>query len=232
VPATEDILTPIHKGIRSMIYDLGRRLQATDFGDPSESNEVVGDLQFQFATSPSSGCLLCLLHRHGGDEETGAFPALRRFEPALVDELLRDHLSITRRLATINRFADDLDRQGSRAARVAVGIELNREANGLFAEYLAHMNKEEVTFLPALQRHFTDEQLRGMRSEIQAALGPERLAQYLRWTLPSLNASELTSMLQGMARTDPPEAVAFVCRIAEANVPPARWNRVRAAAGV
>jgi hypothetical protein len=33
--ATMDLFTPIHKALRSMIYNLGGRLQAVDFSDPA-----------------------------------------------------------------------------------------------------------------------------------------------------------------------------------------------------
>src|SRR5580693_5401854 len=33
--STMDLFTPVHKGIRSMIYNLGGRLQTLDFSDPA-----------------------------------------------------------------------------------------------------------------------------------------------------------------------------------------------------
>jgi hypothetical protein len=34
----ENLFRPIHKGIRSMLYDLGSQLQTTNFADVNESN--------------------------------------------------------------------------------------------------------------------------------------------------------------------------------------------------
>jgi hypothetical protein len=231
VPATEDILTPVHKAIRSMLFDLSGRLQTLDFGDPVASAATLSDLQVDVATAPAA-CILCLLHHHGGDEETAVFPDLKPLDPALVEDLLREHHDVTRRLATISRMTADLRKRTSREERVALGVEINREADRLFAFYLTHMSKEEVTLLPAMLNHFSDDQLRALRAKIQGAMPRERLAGYLRWMLPSLNVSEMTKMLTGMKCAAPPEVLAFVAQIAERHVDPERWAAVRSSVGI
>ena len=45
-----DFLTPIHKALRLMIYDVGGRLQTTDFSDSAQSQIVLNELIFELAT--------------------------------------------------------------------------------------------------------------------------------------------------------------------------------------
>ncbi len=229
--ATEDLFTPIHKAVRSMIYSLGGRLQSADFKDKAACAAVLSDLQYEFTNAISSTCVLCLLHAHAGSEESGIFPSMESIDPSLIQALLEDHQEIRRRLVTLTAMAEELEGIEAQARRVEWGARINREANEFFTFYLGHMNKEEVTIVPAMKEHFTNEQLRAMQGAIMGAMPPERLANYLRWMLPSLTLDELTGMLSGVKNGAPPQFLQFVNGIGTANVDPARWALVRARVG-
>jgi len=229
--ATEDLFTPIHKAIRSMIYGLGGRLQSVDFVDRAASTAVLADLQHEFANAVSATCVLCLLHGHAHSEETGVFPSMQPIDPGLIRMLLDDHHEIRRRLIALTKMADELGATDSPERRIELGVRINREANEFFAFYLAHMNKEEVTIVPAMKEHFTDAQMRAMQGAIMGSMPPERLSNYLRWMLPSLTLDELTGMLTGVKHGAPPEFMQFVNGIGAANVDPVRWATVRQRVG-
>jgi hypothetical protein len=229
--ATEDLFTPIHKAIRSMIYDLGGRLQRVDFADPTASSAVLADLQHNFGSAVSSTCVLCLLHTHAGTEETDVFPSMKSFDPVLIRGLIDEHQEISLRLVAISKRADELAAVGPAEQRIAFGIQINREVNEFFAYYLAHMNREEVTIVPAMKEYFTDQEMRAMQGAIIGAMPPERLAGYLRWMLPALNLVELSSLLGGLKHGAPPQVFQFVTGIGVANVDPNRWAAVRERVG-
>jgi len=229
--ANEDLFTPIHKALRSMIYSLGGRLQSVDFADKAASAAVLADLQHEFANSVSATCVLCLLHTHAGHEETGVFPSMQPIDPALIRMLIDDHQEITRRLVALTKKAEELGATDAPGRRVELGAAINREANDFFAFYLAHMNKEEVTIVPAMKEHFTDEQLMAMQGKIMGSMPPERLTNYLKWMLPSLSFDELTRLLAGMKHGAPPEFLRFVTGIGAANVEPTRWAAVQGRVG-
>jgi len=48
-----DFLTPIHKALRLMIYDVGGRLQTTDFSDSAESQLLLNELIYEFSSALS-----------------------------------------------------------------------------------------------------------------------------------------------------------------------------------
>lgn len=229
--ATEDLFTPIHKAIRSMIYELGNRLQRTDFADPVASTAVLADLEHEFSGAVSSACILCLLHKHGGDEEAVPFPAMMSFDGALIRTLIEEHQVFSRQLAAISTLAHQLAQVHLPEARIDIGRRINQEVNGFFAGYLAHMNKEESSLVPAMREHFTDDQVRAMRSKIMGAMPRDQFAAYLRWMLPSLSLSELAGMLMGIKQGAPPELFRFVAGIGEGHVEPDRWTAVRARVG-
>jgi hypothetical protein len=231
MPATEDLFTPIHKAIRSMIYDLGGRLQSNDFADLSASKPLLSDLEHEFSAAVSAGCVLCLLHGHAGDEENQVFPAVGKHDSELVQQLIEEHHALTRRLGVITRMARELQNDPSPESRIQSGCVLNREANDFFAAYMTHMNREEEKVVPMMQKHFTDDQIRTMRGAIMGGMPPDRLASILRWMLPSLSLAELAGMIGGVKRTMPPPAFQGLSKIAEQYVPPARWQIVKERVG-
>jgi hypothetical protein len=229
--ATEDLFTPIHKAIRSMIYDVGGRLQSNDFADLTTSKPLLRDLEHEFTAALPSGCVLCLLHAHAGDEESTVFPAVSKHDAELVRQLIEDHHALTRRLGVITQMARALQTNANPEERVRSGSALNREANDFFAAYLAHMNREEEKVVPMMREHFTGEQMRAMRSTIMGGMPPDRLAEILRWMLPSLDLAELTMLIGGSKKALPPPMFQGISRLGEQYVPAARWRAVRERVG-
>jgi iron-sulfur cluster repair protein YtfE (RIC family) len=229
--ATEDLFTPIHKALRSMIYNVGGRLQAVDFADEVATTAVLADLQHEFSSAVSTTCVLCLLHEHAGTEETGVFPSMEALDAEMIRMLIQEHQEIARRLGALSKMAGEVGGIQGPVRRTEMGVRINREANDFFAFYLAHMNKEEVTIVPAMKEHFTDQQMQAMQGAIIGAMAPERLGNYLRWMLPSLSMAELTRLLGGVKQGAPPQVLQFVNGIGTAHVDPVRWAAVRERVG-
>ncbi|MCI4324250.1 MAG: hemerythrin domain-containing protein, partial [Thermoplasmata archaeon] len=91
MPATEDLFTTIHKALRSMIYQLGSRLQTNDFADPVETAALVADLEHDFAVARSAGCVVCVLRHHAVAEDASIFPSVSTHAPTLVASLIEEH---------------------------------------------------------------------------------------------------------------------------------------------
>jgi Hemerythrin HHE cation binding domain len=227
VTATEDLLTPIHKAIRAMIYDLGGHLQTTDFSDPTTSAPILADLKHDFASGVSRDCVLSMVHAHVRDEDTYVYPRVRPFDASGVDLLIDEHREVADRLVVVARMADEVVTAGDPVQRIEAGRRVNREANEFFAFFLGHMNREEASIGPVLQDHFTNEEIRRLRGEILRAMPPDRFAVLLRWMLPALNVQELGDFLADLKRTAPPEFLRLVRGIAAANVDPDRWHAVK-----
>ena len=103
-----DFLTPIHKALRSMIYELGKELQTTDFTDEPATEAMVSRLKQDLA-SASSACVICLLHEHAGLEDQYVFRDVRAFEPKMVDTLLAEHREVVRKIAGVWKIADEAE---------------------------------------------------------------------------------------------------------------------------
>ncbi|MGD1098810.1 MAG: hemerythrin domain-containing protein [Thermoplasmata archaeon] len=195
----ENLFRPIHKGIRTMLYDLGSRLQTTDFADVAESNQFVSQLKKDLEGSLSN-CILCLLRAHSGHEENDIFSRLRVHDPDAIDLMMREHAEAARRIYGVAKTCDEILTLTSSARRVEVGDRLDLEVNDLCAFYLSHMNNEEATLVPLLWERFTDEQLRAMRAEFYDNLPLSLFETWMRWTLPSLNQEELVVLFSGLKK--------------------------------
>jgi hypothetical protein len=227
----EDLFTPVHKGLRAMLYDLSRRLQNNDFADVTATNAVVADLENDFAVARSAGCLLCTLHHHAEDEEGQVFPAVAKAGNGLVPALIEEHHELTRREEALARSAHAIVALASAEERVAAGKRLNQEANALFALYISHMNREEVDLVPLMARQFTDPQLAAMRQALLRSMPPERLFAILGWMLPALNVTELTDLIREV-QAAPPPLVRAVSDLCAARVDPARWGEAKQRVGI
>jgi hypothetical protein len=222
----ENLFRPIHKGIRAMIFELGRRVQVTDFTDPGESNAVAKQLQHDLNSSVSN-CILCLLHSHSKHEEWNIFDPLRRFDVDVVEVMMAEHTEVVRRVLGVTKTCDELIAQSTPARRLEIGDRLNLEMNDLFAYYLQHMNNEEATMVPVLWEHFSDDELRAMRRQFHSTIPIRRLEEWMRWTLPALNPHELMLWFRSLKLDGPPELFEEMVRLAGETVDPKRWEEVR-----
>jgi hemerythrin superfamily protein len=225
-PPREDLFTPIHKGIRSMIYDLGTKLQKVDYADPSATGVIVSQLK-QNLQSANMTCIICMLHEHASNEEQSIFPQIAPHDSKLVEALIQAHVEITKQVSEISKAADELLQLKNDEQRIEMGAKLNVMVNNLFAFYLAHLNNEEATILPLTWKYLTDEQMRELRARIEMATPPERYAQWMSWILRSLNVNELTGMFSGMKMGAPPPVLEKMKHIAEESVDHDTWNKVK-----
>ena len=214
-----------------MIYELGRALQTSDFTDERTTETMVAKLKQDLSTA-SSACLICLLHEHAGNEDQYIYPDVRTYEPEMIEKLLAEHREVVRRIAGVWKIADELKTLRNREERMGMGDKLNRAANDLFAYYLTHLNGEEATIVPAMWKHFTDEQLMAMRTNIERNTPPERYAEWMRWILPSLNLNELTDMFMGLKKGAPAPVFENMARIAEKALSEDRWAAVKTKAAL
>ena len=214
-----------------MIYELGKELQTTDFTDEQATQVMVSKLKQDLA-SASSACIICLLHEHAGLEDEYVFPDVRAFEPEMVDTLLEEHAEVLRRIAGVWKIADEVKTLRNREERIEMGHKLNRTANDLFAFYLTHLNGEESTLVPAMWKHFTDEQIVAMQTNVIESLTPERAAQWNSWLFPSLNVNELTGMFIELKKGAPAPVFQEMTRMAEKALGEDRWAAVKTKAGL
>ena len=220
--ARADLFTLPHKAVRSIIYELGKILQTTNFDDRNETESTLPRLKHD----------LDMLHQHAVHENLFVFPSVQANEPKMIEMLTREHEEIERKMGAVLKTTDELNRVESREQRIEKGNALYQEANDLFAFYLAHNNNEEATVLPATQKYHTDEALRAIRATIMKSMSPEQSTDWLSWIFSSGNNSEATNLLVGLKEGAPPPMFENMARIAQNALGEDRWKVVKARAGL
>ena len=195
----ENLFRPIHKGIRLMLYELGSRMQTTDFGNVVDGNRFVTRLQHQLGDSLSN-CILCMLRFHSLHEEKDVFSELRVHDPDPVEIVLKEHAEVARRSRGVIKTCDELLAATAGPRRLELGDRLNLEVNDLFTYYLGHLNNEESLLVPLMWQWFSDEQLRAMRTKFYDSLPQPLFETWMRWTLPAMNAEELVVLFSGLKK--------------------------------
>ena len=228
----EDLFTPVHKGLRAMIYGLSTRLQTNDFADVAATKELVADLEINFAVAQSAGCILCTFAHHAEEEEKIVFPPAARVANALIAELIQEHHGLTRRELEIGKSAHDLLGLPSPESRMVAGIRINQMANELFVAYIAHMNREETELVPLMREHFSDAEQAMMRGTIISMFPRDRLFALLGWMLPALNVTELSELLASIKQGAPPPLMNAIADLCAARVDPGRWAAVKLRVGI
>jgi Hemerythrin HHE cation binding domain len=232
VASTGDLFTPIHKGLRSMIYSLSGRLQTNDFADAAATGALMTDLENDFAIARTAGCALCILSHHAVDEEAVIFPSVAPVANRLITELISEHHDLTRRELEIAKQGHDLLSMNSPEARIAAGVQLNIAANQLFGAYISHMNREDAELVPLMQTHFSDPEMGAIQGKIIAQMPPDRVFAILGWMLPSLNVTELSGLLASLKGLAPPPVMKAISELCAARVDPARWNTAKLRVGL
>lgn len=227
-----DLFTPIHKGLRAMIYSLSGRLQANDFANLETTKVLTTDLEHDFAAARSAGCILCIFSQHATDEDHSIFNHTEKVAQTLTASLMAEHHELTRRELELAQSAHQILAMGSSDDRAVAGVRLNAAANELFASYLVHMNREETELVPLMQQHFTDSEMIAMRGQIIGGMPPERIMSILSYMLPSLNVDELSEFVGSVRRTAPPPVANAVTDLAAAKVDPARWAEAKTRIGI
>ncbi len=227
-----DLFTPVHKGLRAMLYGLSVRLQTNDFADIEATRKLAVDLENNFEAAQSAGCILCAFAHHAHAEESVIFPPSARTANALITDLIKDHHELTRRELEIGQSARALLRLRTPEERVAAGVRVNQLANDLIGVYVVHMNREEAELVPAMREHFTDQEQLAMQGTIIAQFPPDRLMALLGWMLPALNVTELSELLAGVRQMAPPPLMNAVTELCDARVDPSRWTAVKLRVGL
>jgi hypothetical protein len=178
-----DPFTPIHKGLRRLMFEAGVELARADFADAAAVAAVEGAV---------STCLR-LLREHADLEDRHVLPLIERADPELAAAIALEHPSLERAAIAVDtlwpRFAA-LDGP----ARGELGDELVRRFNALVAEQLRHLDREERQVNAALWAALTDAEIGAASVAIVRELGPQRMAEWGAVLAKSLNPAELAAV--------------------------------------
>jgi hemerythrin-like domain-containing protein len=217
-----DLFTTVHKALRALIYHLSSMLQTADYTDERATKACLAALEH----------FLELLHEHAMHEDRTIFAETHKFEPAMIDELEKEHHQIDTHLDQVHKSIARVQAAATDHERIEAGDALNRSVNDFIAFYLGHLSHEESTVLPATWKHFNDEQLIAMRLDVQRSTPPARFAEWMRWMFPAMNINELVGMFKGLKAHAPQPFYEAMCQVANVSLGEVGWRNLQLRAGL
>jgi hypothetical protein len=185
-----DLFTPVHKGLRAVLFETATLLARTDFATASEAAQAAGAVERAVA----------FLEEHAGHEDAVVLPAVEAIAPELFVALREDHARIDGLQRDLAALAARLG-GATEAERVAVGHRLHDRFGIIVAEHLLHMQREERDVQRRLCAHLGDDELRALHGRILGRIPPERSAEWLELIRPALSRPERAALADALQRS-------------------------------
>ncbi|SOE17522.1 hypothetical protein SAMN05877838_2422 [Hoeflea halophila] len=182
----EDLYYAIHKGLR---FANAKMLISLGSVEPSDEAAVTSVLQ-QFETH----LMVSASHLHHENEKIHIL--LDERAPGATIHAGDDHAEHEQAFVEMRRMAADV--AAAAHDRPAKLRSLYQRFAVYFADDLTHMNEEETVLMPLIEKHFSADEIVGIRTRIVQDIPPEEMALYSRAMLGAATPSERVAMVTGM----------------------------------
>ena len=206
-----------HKGLRSMLFDAGARIQQTDF---TKTKEAAAAIEAAKQTTRS------FLY-HLGKEDNLLYHSVVLYAPyivAMIEQTNAKDESLARSIDQLIEGYNDLTTKGE---MISFGFQLQ----GVFFEFTAavlqHMNKEETVINELLWSHYTDKQLVILEVEMLKQSTPEACTWYTGKILKELSNSEIIIWINGISEHATPGIIEKLINTTQRVLPIDRWQMIR-----
>ena len=192
-----DVYVNVHKGLRNLITSFSCKTGSTDWNEMSEVKELQADWKK----------LLMLIHSHHEHEERFIHPYLARISPGGHRSYEAEHHALMSVLADLEtHFHRLMDDGGLKAKKAEIGLEFYRGVNFFYADFLQHLNREEVEAERSLHSLCPPEDLMAMVGELIGSIPADEMMLWIDCMFPAMNLAECADLLGAMKAGAPPEA--------------------------
>ncbi len=185
----------IHKALRLGHCRMLAALGALDHRDRARSEAVMAELRQLMAMGRG--------HLEGENREIHA--ALEERAPGACQHAADDHQDHEASFAEIEQMIAAIE-QAPLPERELLGRRLYRRYAVFMAHDLEHMDSEETELLAALQRNFTDDELKAMEARIVAAVPAQKMAAVMMLMAPALSHGERVELVAKLQKALPEQA--------------------------
>ncbi len=199
-----------------MLYDTSLTLQQTYFGDAEEAETALEKVRQA----------VDIFDEHSVHEDHFVFPAIRQYEPSLVDFFELEHvkdLALSEKLRGLLTVYNH-------AVKTEVKIETGQAINKAFLEFmifnLEHMAKEETVLNKILWRYYSDAEIIAIYQRIGASILPEEMAVTSAWMMRGMSNAEISGWLKEVEKKAPGPVFTRLFSIAEKELPDDRFRKL------
>jgi hypothetical protein len=213
-----NIFKRTHKGLRSMLFDAGAKIQQADFTKGKEANVAIE------AIKQSTRSFLY----HLSKEDKIIYHSVVLYAPYIVAMIEQTNLKDQAMAESIDKIIAQQSDQDTKIERIAFGHQLQAAFFEFTAAVLQHMNKEETVINEILWSNYSDNQLVGMEVEIMKQATSSDCNWYTGKILKELSNREILSWVNSIKEHASPFMLKKLISTARIVLPIDRWQMIRA----
>ena len=212
-----NIFRRTHKGLRSMLFDAGAKLQQTDFTKSKQASAAVD------AIKQSTRSFLY----HLSKEDKIIYHSVVLYAPYIVAMIEQTNLKDQVLAESIDKIIDQQKDQDTKKEMIAFGHQLQAVFFEFTAAVLQHMNKEETVINEILWSNYSDTQLIGMEVEIMKQAASSDCTWYTGKILKVLSNREILMWVDIIKEHASPFMLKKLISTARIVLPIDRWQMIR-----
>jgi len=212
-----NIFRGTHKGLRSMLFDAGAKLQQTDFTKSKQASAAVD------AIKQSTRSFLY----HISKEDKIIYHSVVLYAPYIVAMIEQTNLKDQVLAESIDKIIDEQRDQDTKKEMIDFGHQLQAAFFEFTAAVLQHMNKEETVINEILWSNYSDSQLVGMEVEMMKQATSSDCSWYTGKILKELSNREILMWVDIIKEHASPFMLKKLISTARIVLPIDRWQMIR-----
>jgi hypothetical protein len=212
-----NIFKRTHKGLRSMLFEAGAKIQQTDFTRSKQANAAIE------AIKQSTRSFLY----HLSKEDKIIYHSVVLYAPYIVAMVEQTNLKDQVLAESIDKLIDQQREQDTKKDKIAFGHQLQAVFFEFTAAVLQHMNKEETVINEILWSNYSDRQLVGMEVEMMKQATTSDCSWYTGKIMKELSNREILMWVDIIKEHASPFMLKKLISTARIVLPIDRWQMIR-----
>lgn len=209
-----NIFKRTHKGLSSMVFDAGTKIQQTDFTNAKDAKETISFI----GQAVRSFCY------HVKNEDTVIYSAVVNFAPFIVTVIEKTSLKDLQLALIIEEKLGEYKKLYNKQDMIVFGADLMAIFFAFTAAVLQHINKEDTVIKELLWSNYNDRELIEMEANITKQLIPDENTWYAKHILKWLNDKEIIVWIAGTMEYGNPGIAESLMQAARTVLPGERWQ--------
>ena len=212
-----NIFKRTHKGLRSILFDAGARIQQADFTKHKQAEAAINVIR------QSTRSFLY----HVNKEDTVIYHSVVMYAPYIVAMIEQTDVKNEALAKSIEDTIDQYKALNSKKDKIGFGHELQAMFFEFTAAVLQHMNKEETVINELLWSNYTDKELIGMEVEMMKQAASSDCTWYTGKILKELSNREILVWVDSIKEHASPFMLKKLISTARIVLPIDRWQMIR-----
>lgn len=212
-----NIFKRTHKGLRSMLFDAGAKIQQTDF---TKQKHAIATIEGIRQTTRS------FLY-HLQKEDSVIYLAVVLHAPYIVAMIEQTNVKDSELARSIDKKIDQYKDLNTKKEKITFGHQLQALYFEFTAAVLQHMSKEEIIINELLWTNYTDRELVGMEVEIMRQANTSDCVWYTGRILKELSNREILTWIDAIRSHASPFMIKKLISTARIVLPIDRWQMIR-----